>query len=239
MVQVLETPHTLREANCEIRRQKILEAARELIVSEGTQAVTMRRLAKEAGLSVTTLYNLIGGRDRIVSTLVSDGVDRIDEVLEREAPLDNPLERCRAIVTMSIRHIVENEDVFRPLALSAPNNLSEFAAIPPLDPSEDERQISKRAAAMQSVAIREAISQGLLVDLLDPDCLGAQIYHGWEAAFFQWGRGILDEAGFRARALYGLYVALLGISTDQSRPMIESELNRLERAEQKPSSSSE
>ena len=68
MVQAVVTPHTLREANCELRRQRILEAARELIVSEGTQAVTMRRLAKEAGLSVTTLYNLIGGRDRIVST---------------------------------------------------------------------------------------------------------------------------------------------------------------------------
>ncbi len=228
MYQVEVSSSTLRQANCESRRQRILEAARGLIANEGIQAVTMRRLAKDADLSVTTLYNLIGSRDQIVQALVSDGVDRMDDLLAREAPLDDPLDRCRAIIDVSIRYIVENEEIFRPLALWIPAEGANDVDRRLEDELSGRRRIARRAAGMQSVAIREAISQGLLRDLLDPDCLAAQIYHGWEAAFFQWGRGLLDEAGFRARALYGLYVALLGIASDRVRPTIESELRRLD-----------
>jgi AcrR family transcriptional regulator len=224
MFQIESAPGNLREINCESRRQRILESARRLIVKGGMRAVTMRRLARDADLSVTTLYNLIGGREKIVAALVGDAIDRMDEVLAREAPLEDPLERCRAVVTVSIEYVVQNESIFRPFALSISQDTTDKTP----KASEASRHVSNRASGMQSLAIREAISQGLLIDLLDPDHLGSQIYHGWEAAFFQWGRGLVDEAGFRARALYGLYLALLGISSERVRPAIETELRSLE-----------
>ena len=82
---------------------------------------------------------------------------------------------------------------------------------------------------MQGVAIEAAIERGLLQGVLDPNLLGRQIYHGWDLASLQWALGLLDEAGFRARALYGLYTVLLGIATDPLRPRIEAELRKLER----------
>ena len=225
MLQIESTRRNLREVHCESRRQRILESARRLIASGGMQTVTMRRLAKDADLSVTTLYNLIGGRGKIVAALIDDAIDRMDDVLTREAPLDDPIERCRAVVTVSIEYVVRNEEIFRPLALSVAGYVTDGIS----DGDEAKRSISNRASRMQSLAIREAIAQELLIDLLDPDCLGSQIYHGWEAAFFLWGQGVLDEADFRARALYGLYVALLGISSEKLRPTIESQLRSLER----------
>ncbi len=224
MFQFESAPGNLRQVNCESRRQRILESARQLIVKGGMRAVTMRRLAKDADLSVTTLYNLIGGREKIVAALVGDAIDRMDEVLAREAPLEDPLERCRAVVSVSIEYVVQNEAIFRPFALSISHDTTDGSS----KANETTLHISNRASGMQSLAIREAISQGLLIDLLDPDHLASQIYHGWEAAFFQWGRGLVDEAGFRARALYGLYLALLGISSARVRPTIETELRRLE-----------
>ena len=77
----------------------------------------MRKLARRAELSVPTLYNLFGGREEILKALVVDAIDRMDAILEREAPLDDPLERCRAVVTVSIQHIVEFETIFRPMLL--------------------------------------------------------------------------------------------------------------------------
>ncbi len=224
MFQIESTLSNLREVHCESRRQRILEAARRLIASSGMQAVTMRRLAKDAGLSVTTLYNLIGGRGKIVAALIDDAIDRMDDVLTREAPLDDPIERCRAVVTVSIEYVVRNAEIFQPLALSVSHDVADKMS----NGDEAKRSISNRASRMQSLAIREAIAQELLIDLLDPDCLGSQIYHGWEAAFLLWGQGVLDEVEFRARALYGLYVALLGVSSEKLRPKIESELRSLE-----------
>ncbi len=180
----------------------------------------MRALAREAGLSVTTLYNLFGAREEIVAALVDDAIDHMDEALVREAPLDDPIERCRAVVTVSIRSIHEDEAMFRPLMSANSRELSPARG--------RSRHVSRRAAGMQAVAIEEAMSMGLLKPLVDPLALGRQIYHGWEHAFFQWLSGRLDVAGFEARALYGLYIALLGIANESVRPGIELELGRLE-----------
>lgn len=190
-----------------------------LITRDGMATLTMRALAKEAGLSVTTLYNLFGAREDIVRALVEEAIDHMDEALEREAPLDDPIERCRAVVIVSIRLIHEDEAMFRPMMLASQ----------PLTSSTDGHGVvSRRAARMQAIAIEEAMSRGLLKPVLDPMMLGTQIYHGWEHAFLQWLAGRLDVAGFEARALYGLYVALLGVASDSLRPGLEAELERLE-----------
>ncbi len=211
---------SLREVNIEARRQRILEAARTLIAAGGMQALSMRKLAAEAGLSVTTLYNLYGVRDEILHALVDDAVDRIVELLDAEAPLADPLERCRAVITVSIRHLAENEAIYRPMLLTSYEGLSLQA---------NDRRLAKRSAGMQREGLEQAIAQGLLLDTLDPERLGEQIYHGYELACVQWAYDLIDAAGFEARALYGLYLALLSVATDAVRPEIESELHALER----------
>ena len=211
----------LRQINVEVRRQRILAAARVLIARGGMDALSMRKLAKQAALSVTTLYNLFGAREDILTALIEDAIDHMTPILEREAPLDDPLERCRAVVTVSIRHLVKHQAIFRPVLIAAHRSASSGAF--------EETPISMRAARMQGVAIEAAIEQGLLEDTLDPTLLGRQIYHGWDLASVQWAFGSLDEAGFRARALYGLYVALLGVAKKAVRPGIEAELRELEK----------
>ena len=47
-----ESPVGLRELNVAARRERILEAARRLIAAGGMPALSMRKLAREAGLSV-------------------------------------------------------------------------------------------------------------------------------------------------------------------------------------------
>ncbi len=153
--------------------------------------------------------------------MVEDAIDLLDAILEREAPLDDPLERCRAVITISIRHLVANEGVFRPMLMAAHQGLA-------LGSVADGR-ISRRAARMQGVAIEAGIEQGLLLDVLDPNLAGRQIYHGYDLAGAQWAFGVLDEAGFRARSLYGLYTVLLGIAAAPVRPRIEAELRELEK----------
>ena len=227
MAQVDPDQPTLREINIEARRRRILEAARRLIAAGGMPALSMRKLAAEAGLSVTTLYNLYGVRDEILAALINDAVDHMVTVLDAEAPLADPLERCRAVITVSIRQLAANEALYRPMIVAANEGLSRGP--------EADRRLAVRAAGMQREAIEQAIAQDLLHDTLDPARLAEQIYHGYELACEQWAYGLLDEAGFRARALYGLYVALLSVASDSVRPEIVAHLQALE-AELTPAS---
>ena len=220
MSQSGESTPSLRELNCEARRQRILAAARTLIARGGIQALSMRKLAQEAGVSVTTLYNLFGVRNAILRALVHDAIDRIDQLLEEEAPLADPIERCRAVITVSVRYIAEQEAVFRPMVLALYQGL--------LVGGIERPDTSERAAHMQQVAIEKAIAEGLLRDTLDPGALASQIYHGYDLACCQWAYGLIDIDGFRARALYGLYVALLAVATDELRPVLEGHLRAIE-----------
>ncbi len=214
-------PVSLRAANIEARRQRILEAARKLIASGGMRALSMRKLAAEAGLSVTTLYNLFGVREEILLALIEDAVEQMIPILDAEAPLEDPLERCRAVITVSIRHFAQNEAVYRPMIVAGYEGLS-------LSSSAD-RRTAELAANMQREGIEQAIQQGLLVGDLDAGQLAEQIYHGYELACLQWAYGRLDEAGFRARALYGLHLVLLAVATDAVRPELRARLQELER----------
>lgn len=212
---------TLREINCEARRRRIMDAARDLIASGGTAGLSMRKLAQAADLSVTTLYNLVGGRDEILIALIDDGIEGMMGVLEAEAPLDaHPLERCRAIITISTRYLGANATIYGPVMVACYEGLS-------LQQRRGQ-SVADRAAGMQEVAIREAMRQGLLRNVLDPAELGRQIYHGYELACVHWAYGLLDEAGFRARALYGLYAALLAVATEDTRPRLEREIQAVE-----------
>ena len=48
------------------RRARILEAARGLIETRGYAALTMRDLAGASGVTVSTLYNLIGNKQAVL-----------------------------------------------------------------------------------------------------------------------------------------------------------------------------
>lgn len=221
MQKLLQIVPTRREVGLEERRQRICRAARNLISSGGIGAFSMRKLADEAQLSVNTLYNLVGGRDEILLAVLQDCMDELDRTLERESPIEDPIERCHAIVELACRTTIAEPHLSRALIRVRLGDVSrEFP---------EATLLPEQGAAMQSRAIEEAIAQGLLRDSLDPGILGAAIYRGWEAAAELWALGRVDAAGFRVRALYALYLALLAVATNELRPHFESKLQALER----------
>ena len=55
------------------RRDRILEAARELISKHGSGHLTMRSLAEASGVTVPTIYNLIGNKDAVLGATIHPG----------------------------------------------------------------------------------------------------------------------------------------------------------------------
>ena len=61
--------------------ERILDAARQLVFSEGLQAVSMERVAQEAGVSKVTLYSRFANRNELLSALVATHVTAIHQAL--------------------------------------------------------------------------------------------------------------------------------------------------------------
>jgi AcrR family transcriptional regulator len=92
------TPYQLAQRQGQhVLRRTVLDAASRLLVGEGPQALTMRRVAGAVGCSTTVLYTAFGSKDGLADALFREGFERLRRHLEAVPPGDDPLARLRAL----------------------------------------------------------------------------------------------------------------------------------------------
>jgi AcrR family transcriptional regulator len=104
----------------DLRRDRIAVAARDLAEAEGWGAVTMRRLAKELGVTQPVLYSAFDGRQALVDAVALRGFGDIAAALGAVDP--TPIFRMRAYLEFAAAHPAVYEAMF-----SLPSGLA-FAA---------------------------------------------------------------------------------------------------------------
>ncbi len=67
----------------------LLEAAHRLLAEQGSEALTVRRIATEAGMSTMNVYSRFGGKDGVVDELYRDGFDRLFAAINSVALTDD------------------------------------------------------------------------------------------------------------------------------------------------------
>ncbi len=78
-------------------RQRTLDAAARLLRDEGPQALAVRRIAAEAGVSTIAIYHHFGGKDGLVEALYVDGFRALDEALAAVPRTEDPLADVEAL----------------------------------------------------------------------------------------------------------------------------------------------
>jgi AcrR family transcriptional regulator len=134
-------------------RNAIFEAGLRILATEGHQALTVRRVAAEAGCSTIGVYTWFGGKDGLIDAIWRDSFDSFADALERAKPGRGPLARAKA-----------QANAYRVWALAHPMHYQVMflKAVPGFEPSaESERSGSRAYGALRS-AIREAMAKGEL-----------------------------------------------------------------------------
>jgi AcrR family transcriptional regulator len=103
----------LREIGKQQRRDAVLLAARALVIEGGADALTMRALAARAGVSVPTVYGLIGGRDAVIAAMLERGGEQFDASLADHH--DDPVVRIHAAIDAYCDGLAANHQVVRAL----------------------------------------------------------------------------------------------------------------------------
>lgn len=60
----------------------LLSAAHHLLATEGPDALTVRRIATEAGMSTMNVYSRFGGKDGVIDELYTDGFRRLTTAMD-------------------------------------------------------------------------------------------------------------------------------------------------------------
>jgi AcrR family transcriptional regulator len=86
-----------REREKSETRDKILDAARELFVSEGYEGVSMRKVAEKIEYSPTAIYVHFADKEELFRELCHQDYARLAEVLQSSVISSDPIERLKQI----------------------------------------------------------------------------------------------------------------------------------------------
>ncbi len=202
-----------RTANMEKRRARILTEAHRAIAEGGFRALTLRSLAKAAGVTQPTVYNLVGNKEAILRRLLEASVARVEERLALFRDED-PLAMLEAVANESAALFSEDESFYRS-ALVASEHL------------EDQEQVwgrnagtVRRSVALPAEACRAARRAGLLRGSIPIDRIAEQMFAAYRSALRDWAFRLISLEEFRSTALEGFYLCMAADAEDGFRELL-------------------
>ncbi|MFJ7207063.1 TetR/AcrR family transcriptional regulator [Streptomyces sp. NPDC098789] len=187
----------LREQHKAQRRERILDATRDLLRDGSESAISTERIAERAGVSPATVYNLIGPREKVWEALAGGFVDRLEAQL---AVLDTG--DPREVVRATVRLFTGDPVVSRRMVRGWEESGLVF----------DRSPLGQLRRAMADVRAR-----GVLRADVDADALAFAVATSCVGALHQWVAGLIDDERFLERALFGLDVVLAAAAADAHR----------------------
>jgi AcrR family transcriptional regulator len=101
-------------------RDRILAAARDIVLREGFAALTLRKLAAAIEYAPGTIYLHFAGRDDIARQLCIAGFRELLAALQPAAAIADPRGRLEAILAAYIRFGIANPETYRLIFLADP-----------------------------------------------------------------------------------------------------------------------
>ncbi|MEO1020442.1 MAG: TetR/AcrR family transcriptional regulator [Pseudomonadota bacterium] len=151
-------------------RHTIRQAAADLYNNEGPGGVSIRSIAKEAGVSVGTIYTYFGSLQGLMESLWSGSVIRYAEELYGVAQsIEDPLERIRKLMHSYIDFACSNPEIYRGV----------FLYVRPLKDEVSDK--SPAESAVFASLVIQAIKDGQaskVIKSLDPQNMAIMIWAG-------------------------------------------------------------
>lgn len=163
-----------REREKSETRDKILDAARELFITEGYEGVSMRRVAEKIEYSPTAIYVHFADKNELFRDLCHQDYARLAEVFQSSVMSTDPMERLKQIGAIYID-----------FGTRYPNHYKFMFMTPHPDQEldDEDREVhgnpEKDAYAFLKWAVQQAIDAGCLrEELRDADAVSQTLWAG-------------------------------------------------------------
>jgi AcrR family transcriptional regulator len=166
-------PKDRRTREREQTKSRILDAAREMFVQDGVEAVTMREIAKRIEYTPTAIYHHFRDKQALIEELCVIDFRSLAEVFLRIGRIEDPVERLRRIGLAYIDYALEHPSHYRFM----------FMTPKPLLPSSSlgtsDGEPGSHAYGVLRATAAEGIAQGRFrPEFSDPDELAQVLWSG-------------------------------------------------------------
>ena len=170
-----------------LQRDAIVAAARALIIADGLEALSLRRIASQLGVTAPALYAHVRDKQDLLRALAEVEFEALVARFDAVTDLD-PIARIRAHGRAYVAHAQANPELFRVMFLFPPE-LSAAAV-----PTGAELPGATKAFAAAAGAVEDAIAAGAIVSD-DPLLVALTLWSGTHgvANVLQLGFGLPQE----------------------------------------------
>ena len=156
------------ETGADLRRL-ILDHARHLLVSDGYEALSMRKIAASAGCSATSIYLHFASKDALTHALISEGMADLYVTLTAAAEAaDTPAERLDALSHAYVRFGLGRPEYYEVMFQLHPERMARY-------PAEDYRR-ARRNVDLFRDALAAGVADGSLSPPSPPDVAAAVLW---------------------------------------------------------------
>lgn len=150
-------------------RRHILDTARHLLVKEGYQNLSMRKIADAIGYSATSIYLYFDSKDALLHALIHKGMMQLQDDLSETATQfpDDPFARLRALCRCFIDFGLDNPEYYEIMFQLRPERMERY---PP-----EKYRAARNNLDFFTRALDEGAKQGRF-DVEDPKVLASTIW---------------------------------------------------------------
>lgn len=195
-----------REQQKQGRREEILAAAEALVRETCSTDFSVGVLAERAGVSVATLYNLIGPKGTILYALLNLAMDQLEQAT-RDLSANDPYELALSAAEAVAAVYTADADYLRPLWRF------ELGVIEP----EHRPALMNRALAFWADRLRPLDEAGIFPKGIERIDLAREYQIFFAGVLDLWVQHELSNPQFLAQVRYGILLRLLALSDDAAR----------------------
>ncbi len=203
------------------RRARLLVEARALLASGGFETLNLRELARRAGVTVPTIYNLIGRKEDLFLAIAEEVLTEL-ESRAAPGPTHDPVELAESFVRGATELFAEDESFFR----------AAFLAVEWLDQSGQHHAAVERLYAwvdrLFDEGIQACVAAGHLRGAVPAAALSAALTRALRMACRGWAFGHYDLATLRRITANDLRLALCADAVDTFRQRLQREITLTE-----------
>jgi AcrR family transcriptional regulator len=155
-------------------RGRILDAARELFVAQGVEAVSMRKVADKIGYTATTLYHHFDDKESLLHALCDADFQRLQAKFLKIGRIPDPLERLRKLGQTYIEFALSHPSHYRLMFMTPhiPRDDNARREIERGNPDQD-------AYAFVRATVAEGLARGLFRrEYTDADMVAQLVWAG-------------------------------------------------------------
>ena len=129
----------------------ILDTARQLLVKDGYQQLSMRKIARKIGYSATSIYLHFSSKDALVHTLIDEGMDRLNQDFHNvvKGNDSDPINNLEALCRIYIDFGLNNPEYYKIMFMLDTSAIGRY-------PADKYRRASKNLRIIEETLVKGA-----------------------------------------------------------------------------------